>query len=59
MADDNKEQQGTDEEPIPAWQSFFDSIGILFFLGVAIPTLVFTVWGLMEVANVPDLPLLK
>lgn len=59
MAEDNKSPQETEEEPIPAWQSFFDSIGILFFLGVAIPTLVFTVWGLMEIANVPSLPLLK
>ena len=48
-----------EEEPIPAWQDFFDSIGMLFFLGIAIPTLVFTVWGLMEIANVQPLPLLK
>ncbi len=59
MAEENKAQEEMEEEPIPAWQSFFDSIGILFFLGVAIPTLVFTVWGLMEIANVPQLPLLK
>ena len=58
MAEENKGADNQDE-PIPAWQNFFDNIFLLFFMGVAIPTLVYTVWGLMEIANVPALPLLK
>lgn len=59
MAEEEKQEDCQEEEPIPAWQNFFDNIFLLFFMGIAIPTLVFTVWGLMEIANVPDLPLLK
>ena len=59
MAESKEEKKAPEEEPIPAWQSFFDNIGYLFFLGVAVPTLVYTVWGLMEIANIPQLPLLK
>lgn len=59
MSKGEQEFDEPEEEPIPAWQSFFDNIGYLFVLGIIIPTLVFTVWGLMEIANVQPLPLLK
>ncbi len=56
MADEERRIEEEEEEPIPAWQLFYDNIMLLFFFGVAIPTLVFTVWGLMEIVQVPDLP---
>lgn len=55
MSDETK--QTKEEEPIPAWQIFFDNIFLLFFFGIAIPTLVYTVWGLMEVVQIPQLPI--
>ena len=55
MFDEFKDKED-EKEPIPAWQLFYDNIFLLFFFGVAIPTLVFTVWGLMEIAQVHDMP---
>ncbi len=42
--------------PLPAWQVFYDNIWLLLILGVVVPTLVYTVWGLIEVMMVPPLP---
>lgn len=42
-----------DDEPIPAMQSLLDNTFLLLFIGVAVPTLFYTIWGLMEVANIP------
>ncbi|MBW7956933.1 MAG: hypothetical protein H3C68_03475 [Deltaproteobacteria bacterium] len=42
--------------PIPAWQVFYDNIWLLLILGVVLPTVVYTVWGLIEIAMVPQLP---
>jgi len=44
------------EGPIPAWQVFYDNMWLLLILGVVVPTLVYTVWGLIEVTMVPPLP---
>lgn len=57
MAEEKKTKEGL--EPVPAWQLFYDDIFLLFFLGVAIPTLVYTVWGLMEIVQIPELPVFK
>ncbi|MEE9615137.1 MAG: hypothetical protein V3W31_09380 [Thermodesulfobacteriota bacterium] len=42
---------------IPGWQKFYDNIWLLLVIGNVLPTLVFTVWGLYEVFNVPPLQL--
>lgn len=44
------------EGPVPAWQVFYDNIWLLLILGVVVPTLVYTVWGLIEIMMVPKLP---
>ena len=41
------------EEPIPAMQRALDNPFLLLFLGVTIPTVLYIVWGVMEVASVP------
>ncbi len=51
------ERHVSEEEPIPSWQLLYDNIFLLFFLGVAIPTLLFTVWGIMEIVQIPRLPI--
>ncbi|MBI5233367.1 MAG: hypothetical protein HY880_03340 [Deltaproteobacteria bacterium] len=51
------EQVRRDDQPIPGWQIFFDNIWLLFLLGIVIPTVIFTVWGLIEVTQIPQLPM--
>ncbi len=41
------------DEPIPAMQSLLDNPFLLLFIGVAVPTVLYTVWGVMEVAHIP------
>lgn len=43
----------TRPEPIPFMQRLLDNPLLLLFLGVAIPTLLYTLWGVMEVVSVP------
>lgn len=46
-----------EDEPIPAGQRFVDNIFLLLLLGLVVPTLIYTVWGLIEIMNVPKLPI--
>ena len=43
------------EEPerIPFMQRVLDNPFLLLFLGVATPTVLYTLWGVMEVASIP------
>jgi hypothetical protein len=40
-------------EPIPFMQRVLDSPFLLLFLGVTIPTVLYTLWGVMEIASIP------
>jgi hypothetical protein len=40
-------------ERIPFMQRVLDNPFLLLFLGVAIPTVLFTLWGVMEIASIP------
>jgi hypothetical protein len=40
-------------ERIPFMQRVLDNPFLLLFLGVAIPTVLYTLWGVMEVASIP------
>jgi hypothetical protein len=42
-----------DQEPVAAWQAFVDDPSMLLFLGIASPTLLYTLWGVMEVLSIP------
>lgn len=44
------------EGPVPAWQVLYDNVWLLLIIGVVLPTLVYTVWGLIEITMVPQLP---
>ena len=46
---------GADETPerIPVMQRVLDSPFLLLFLGVTIPTVLYILWGVMEIASVP------
>ncbi|MCO5130302.1 MAG: hypothetical protein M9932_07025 [Xanthobacteraceae bacterium] len=41
------------EEPMPFMQRVLDDPFLLLFIGVTIPTILYLVWGVMEIANVP------
>lgn len=45
-----------EDGPIPSGQVFYDNIILLLVLGVVLPTVVYTVWGIVEILNVPQLP---
>lgn len=40
-------------EAIPAMQRILDNPFLLLFLGITIPTVLYIVWGVMEVASIP------
>ncbi len=43
--------------PIPGGQAWYDNIFLLLVVGIVVPTIIYTVWGLIEIASVPKLPL--
>jgi len=51
MADETK-QSGPPED-IPFMQRLLDNPFLLLALGIAVPTILYTVWGVMEVISVP------
>lgn len=50
MSDNNKPQ---DDEPIPFMQRLLDNPFLLLFLGVAVPTVFYIIWGVMEIIQIP------
>lgn len=41
------------DEPVPAMQQLLDNPFLLLFLGVMIPMVVYTVWGVFDILTVP------
>ena len=41
------------EEPIPIMQNVLENPFLLLFLGVAIPTVFYIIWGIMEIVAIP------
>jgi len=53
-AADNQQSSGSGAtEPIPFMQRFLDNPFILLILGVAVPGILYVVWGVMEVIQIP------
>ncbi len=42
-----------EKERIPAIQSLLDNPFLLLFLGVAMPAVLYTIWGIMEIVQIP------
>jgi hypothetical protein len=42
-----------DADPIPLMQRLLDNPLLLLLVGVAIPTLLYTLWGVMEIVFIP------
>ena len=47
---------GNDGERVPVMQRVLDNPFLLLFLGVAIPTVLYLMWGVMEIAQIPIAP---
>jgi len=47
---------GDEEERIPAMQHLLDNPFLLLFFGVAIPTVLYILWGVMEIVTLPMAP---
>jgi hypothetical protein len=41
------------DEPIPVMQQVLDNPFLLLFLGIAMPTVLYIVWGVMEILSIP------
>ncbi|MGE5128565.1 MAG: hypothetical protein ACM3IK_02980 [Sphingomonadaceae bacterium] len=44
---------GEFDEPIPAMQQLLDNPFLLLFIGVAMPTVLYIIWGVMEIVGIP------
>ena len=42
-----------EDEPIPWMQQLLDNPFLLLFLGVLIPMLVYTLWGVIDILTIP------
>jgi hypothetical protein len=47
---DTKQRSG---EKTPLAQVFFDNIFLLLVLGIVVPVVFYTIWGLFEIASIP------
>jgi hypothetical protein len=41
------------EDGVPLMQQMLDNPFILLFIGVVVPTVLYTIWGVMEIVGVP------
>lgn len=48
----NNNQQ-RDHEDIPLMQRVLDNPFLLLFIGIAIPTFTYIIWGVMELVSIP------
>ena len=46
-------QQADEDQPVPVMQQVLDNPFLLLFLGVAVPTVFYIVWGVMEIVTIP------
>lgn len=46
-------KEGEPEERVPAMQQILDNPFLLLFLGVTIPTVIYLIWGIMEIVSIP------
>lgn len=44
---------GSDDERIPVMQRVLDNPFLLLFLGVVVPAVLYVIWGVMEIVQIP------
>jgi hypothetical protein len=50
---DSGKSPNDNEERIPAMQSLLENPFLLLFIGVAMPTVFYIIWGIMEIVSLP------
>jgi hypothetical protein len=53
MTDNEAKAEVTSHERVPAMQRLLDNPFLLLFFGVAVPAVIYLVWGLMEISQIP------
>ena len=49
-------KQEQESEPVPQGQKWFDDIWFLFLASLLISTLIYNVWGIVDLLGVPPAP---
>ena len=42
-----------EDEPVPIMQQLLDNPFLLLFIGIVMPTVLYVIWGVMEIVNIP------
>ena len=50
------DSSGSEHERVPFMQRLLDNHFLLLFLGVVLPTVLYIVWGIMELVGIPVAP---
>ena len=45
--------ESSSPEPIPLMQRVLDNPFLLLFLGIAVPTVFYIIWGIIEITQIP------
>ena len=56
MAEENNgvvQDDSGNNDPIPLMQRVLDNPFLLLFLGVAVPTVFYIIWGVIEITQIP------
>ena len=43
------------EQKALKWQALYYNMWLMFALGIILPTVIYTVWGMVEIMNVPQM----
>lgn len=46
----------SEDERVPTMQRILDNPFLLLFLGVVVPTVLYIIWGVMEIVQIPIAP---
>jgi hypothetical protein len=53
MAGPDPQHPGEKPERVPFFQRLMDNHFLLLFLGVTMPTVLYLIWGIMEIIQIP------
>jgi hypothetical protein len=56
MQDEHQGSGPAEHERIPFWQRVLDNPFLLLFIGVVVPTVIYVIWGIMELVQIPVAP---
>ena len=48
-----EDESPIEDEPIPLMQRVLDNPFLLLFLGIAVPTVFYIIWGVIEITQIP------